>query len=145
MPSAAVILVRNGMPMRAAHLALTKLADTGDIVVELPNVEDMGALATELKSIGIKAHRHSVKAMDAKAVRQRTRLSQKDFALRFGLDEATIRNWEQNRSGLPAAARVLLTTIDRFPDVVASAIEAGQPQNGRRTRSHKEAKDTAHK
>lgn len=139
--------------MKAAHMAMNKLADEKDVVVELPNVENMDDLVAELGGVGISGHPHKPKVLDPKAVRQHMKLSQKDFALRFGLDVATIRNWEQNRSGLTTTARALLQTIAHDPDAVSAAMENDGRvrrakrfmQNSKRFRTLKEAKLVAKK
>ena len=56
--------------------------------------------------------------MDVKRVREKAGLSQQDFAAQFGISCATLRNWEQGRRRPHGPARVLLTLIDRQPDVV---------------------------
>lgn len=59
------------------------------------------------------------------ALRKRLRLSRRGFADRFGLDVRAIQEWEQGRRVPDRAARVLLTVIDRDPDAVARALDAG--------------------
>ena len=54
--------------------------------------------------------------------RERLGLSQDDFAVEFGLDVATVRNWEQGRSEPDKAARTALWTIATHPDAVRAAL-----------------------
>ncbi len=56
------------------------------------------------------------------ALRKRMKLSRQKFADRFGLDARAIQDWEQGRRVPDRAARVLLTVIDREPDVVTRAL-----------------------
>ena len=55
---------------------------------------------------------------DVRHVRERLGLSQAEFALRFGLELATVQNWEQGRYRPDPAAQLALKIIDRHPDVV---------------------------
>ena len=66
---------------------------------------------------------HVPKVVDVKAIRGRLGLSQAVFASRFGFSAAAVRDWEQGRRRPEASARVLLTVIDKAPDVVISALE----------------------
>ena len=62
--------------------------------------------------------------MNPAAVRQKLKLTQAEFAERFGLPLATVRNWEQGRTLPDAPARVLLAVIARHPDAVADAYQS---------------------
>jgi putative transcriptional regulator len=50
------------------------------------------------------------------------KLSQAQFATRFGLPPATLRNWEQGRSQPDAPTRVLLAVIAKHPEVVEDVL-----------------------
>ena len=66
-----------------------------------------------------RAHRVVVDPqIDVKRVRRKLGLSQNDFAEKFGINAATLRNWEQGRRRPDGTARVLLTIIDREPAAV---------------------------
>jgi putative transcriptional regulator len=69
-----------------------------------------------------------VHVVDAAAVRQKTGLSQEEFARRFGISLATLRNWEQGVRAPEGPARVLLMVIDQAPQAVERAIEAFRPK-----------------
>lgn len=60
--------------------------------------------------------------VDARAIRKKLGLSQGDFAARYCIPVATLRDWEQNRRRPEGAARVLLTIIDREPEAVERAL-----------------------
>jgi putative transcriptional regulator len=60
--------------------------------------------------------------VDVRKIRRRMKLSQDEFATKFGLPVATVREWEQNRRRPEGAARVLLRVIDREPDAVSRAL-----------------------
>ena len=49
-------------------------------------------------------------------------LSQDEFALEFGLEVSTLRNWEQGRSDPDTAARNFLVTVARNPEAVRAAL-----------------------
>lgn len=122
-PEAARILMRRHVPLRAAHTALTDMIENGTGYIQVPVVEDVATLREELFSIGVIAKVHAPGKISARAVRERTGLSQEAFALRYGLDVSTLRNWEQSRSEPDAAATTLLWTIARNPSAVEQSID----------------------
>ena len=90
-----------------------------DIVAGLKNAI---AYARGRGDIGI-VHKAKVpRSINVRAVRARLGMSQADFASRFGISSATVRNWEQGRRQPEGSARVLLTIIDREPDAVRRAL-----------------------
>jgi putative transcriptional regulator len=58
-----------------------------------------------------------------RALREKLKLTQEEFAARFHLPLGTIRDWEQGAHHPDKAAQVLLTVIARDPDAVARALE----------------------
>jgi len=58
-----------------------------------------------------------------RALRQKLKLTQQEFAARFHLPLGTVRDWEQGAHRPDKAAQVLLTVIARDPDAVARALE----------------------
>ena len=127
MPEAARILIRRHVAPRQAHAALTELVDSGRSYLTVPKVEDLAVLQRELLAAGIVARRHQADPINVKAVRAGTGLSQQAFCLRFGLDVATLRNWEQGRSRPDAAALALLWTIAKNPKAVTHALDMDDP------------------
>ena len=59
---------------------------------------------------------------NVRAVRRKLRLSQSQFAAKFGFQPATLRNWEQGRTRPDGPARVLLAVIARHPEAVEDAL-----------------------
>jgi putative transcriptional regulator len=57
-----------------------------------------------------------------KTIRERLRLTQKQFAEMFGLSLSGVRDWEQGRFIPDQAARTLLKVIDRNPEAVKQAL-----------------------
>ncbi len=63
--------------------------------------------------------------INVKSVREKLGMSQPEFAMKFGIPLATLRNWEQGRRKPEAMARVLLRIIDDNPHVVERSLEFG--------------------
>ena len=63
-----------------------------------------------------------VPTTDVRAVRRTLRLSQAQFAAKFGFQSATLKNWEQGRTRPDGPARVLLAVIARHPEAVEDAL-----------------------
>ncbi len=59
--------------------------------------------------------------VDVKAIRARMGMTQSQFANTFGFSLSGLKKWEANVREPEAAARILLRTIDRFPDKVIEA------------------------
>jgi putative transcriptional regulator len=60
--------------------------------------------------------------VDVRTVRAKMGLSQAEFATKFGLPPATLRNWEQGRSRPDAPTRVLLAVIAKHPEAVEDVL-----------------------
>ena len=78
-----------------------------------------------------RVHEHT--EVDVKAIRRRLKLTQVEFASRFGFSVARLRDWEQHRSGPDSAARAYLTVIAKEPDAVERALTGGAMGNSRDT------------
>jgi len=63
--------------------------------------------------------------LNVKEIRDNLRLSQPEFAARFGFNLGTLRQWEQGRRQPDSAARVLLSVISHAPNVVDEALSIG--------------------
>jgi putative transcriptional regulator len=61
-------------------------------------------------------------SQDVLAARKRLGLSQSGFSVVFGVSVATVRDWEKRRRQPTGAAKVLLTLIEKNPDVVVAAL-----------------------
>jgi putative transcriptional regulator len=59
-----------------------------------------------------------------RALRQKLKLTQEEFAARFHLPLGTVRDWEQGAHRPDKAAQVLLTVIAKDPEAVARALES---------------------
>jgi putative transcriptional regulator len=65
---------------------------------------------------------HVPAEIDVRKIRRRLKLSQGEFAAKFGIPAATLRDWEQNRRKPEGAARVLLKVIKEEPEAVSRAL-----------------------
>jgi putative transcriptional regulator len=65
---------------------------------------------------------HVPEAYDVRKMRARMKLSQKEFAARFGFSLDSIQNWEQGRRIPDGPAMTLLTVIAHEPDAVERAL-----------------------
>ena len=65
-------------------------------------------------------------AVDVRAIRRKTGLSQAAFAARFGINRRTLQDWEQGRFRPDSMARALLTIVAREPKAVLRALGAGE-------------------
>ncbi len=63
-------------------------------------------------------------SLDVKAVREKTGLSQTQFASRFAIELRTLQDWEQGRRSPDATVRAYLTVIDRNPLAVEEALRS---------------------
>src|ERR1700680_5178167 len=65
--------------------------------------------------------------VDVMRIRRNMGLTRDAFAMRFGLQLGTVRDWEQRKRRPEGAARVLLTVIDKEPEAVTRALAAALP------------------
>jgi hypothetical protein len=122
-PQAALALARRHLPLRAAHGVVTRLFDRGLAVVDLPAVENVRTVIRDLAGAGVTATPYGApRKVDIKVIREAMGLSQDEFALEFGLEVSTLRNWEQGRSEPDTAARNFLVTVADNPDAVRAAL-----------------------
>jgi putative transcriptional regulator len=63
-----------------------------------------------------------VREVDVREVRIKMALSQAQFATKFGLPPATLRNWEQGRARPDAPTRVLLAVIAKHPEALEDVL-----------------------
>ena len=67
---------------------------------------------------------HVPHEVDVRAIRVRLRMTQEEFAARFGFSVNTLRHWEQGKRHPEGSARAYLTVIDRAPKSVRRALES---------------------
>jgi DNA-binding transcriptional regulator YiaG len=104
------------------------MLDQGRAYLRLPRVEDTAALIRVLDTHGIAAAlAEPPAALDVKAIRDRTGLTQEQFALRFRIELDALRNWESRRRTPEPMARCLLHMIAMDPAFVEEALSAVPP------------------
>ena len=74
------------------------------------------------EDVPVKVTRIEPPAIDVRVVRRKLRLSQSQFASRFGFAAASVKNWEQGRTRPEGPARVLLAVIAKHPEAVEDAL-----------------------
>lgn len=116
------ILVEAGVSVQTAKRKVEDLSQGLRTYVQVPRVEDFDRFECRFMNERIAVRRLRVLPVDVKALRERLGLSQAEFAGRFGLDVANVRNWEQRRTRPDGAAATLLYLIDRDPDTVVSLL-----------------------
>lgn len=65
---------------------------------------------------------HVPERVDVRAIREKIRLSQADFADMFGMSKRTLEHWEHGRRTPSGPARAFLTVIAREPAAVRRAL-----------------------
>lgn len=65
---------------------------------------------------------HVPETVDVRAIRSKTGLTQKSFAVRYGLSLRTLQEWERGARSPEGPARALLVVIDREPEAVNRAL-----------------------
>jgi putative transcriptional regulator len=59
---------------------------------------------------------------NVRAIRAGLRMTQHAFARAIGVPVATVRNWEQSRTGMDPAVRSLLRVVEREPEAALRAL-----------------------
>ena len=119
---AIVALRRRGVPTLKAKRAVEAAMERRASVVDVPTVESVAALTADLARTGFGMACLNAQAVDVRRIRERLRLTQEQFALHFGIELDTIRNWEQGRREPDATARSYLMVIDKDPEAVEKAL-----------------------
>jgi DNA-binding transcriptional regulator YiaG len=114
-------LVRSGVSLRKAHEILERISAGDRVPVGLRGSSPV-AIASELKKLGVSALAIKSPNVDIKRIRESQNLSQPEFAILYGLELDTLRNWEQGRNVPDRPTRVLLKLIERSPEAVLEAL-----------------------
>lgn len=116
-------LHKRGLTMIRAKRTIEKMVREGHAVALVPKVEDISALASDLRAHGVSAALVAPNGVDVRRVRERLGYSQAEFAQRYGLDLDSLQNWEANRRTMPKAVRSYVRVIDSLPRQVSEALE----------------------
>lgn len=82
----------------------------------------------EADNTSARSHHGNIPSVDVSAIRQRTGLSQRDFAASIGVPEGTLVNWEQSRRQPSGAAKVLLALLAKKPNLLMELYPAAPPR-----------------
>ena len=85
----------------------------------LESVREGGAILRREKGA---SRRFTIDASGVQAIRERTRLSQSEFAQLIGVSVKTLQNWEQDRRRPTGPAAALLRVIVKEPEFAIEAI-----------------------
>lgn len=121
--SATMSLARRGLTMLRAKRAIETMLKTGDAVVQVPKVENQAALARELREAGVVVKRLAKKPLKVQTVRERLKMTQEEFALRYRFSLRTLQNWERGSPEPPPHVWSFLRTIQRDPETARKAQE----------------------
>lgn len=81
----------------------------------LASVEEGGQILNGQRAA---SRRFDFAPMNVLLIRERLKLTQPRFAELLGISLATLRNWEQGRRTPEGPARVLLSVVDKHPEVL---------------------------
>lgn len=73
---------------------------------------------------GMRIHHVDVETIDARAIRQKLRLTQDQMAFFLGTSASGYRKWEQGQRQPSGAARTLLRVMEKEPEAVLRALKA---------------------
>jgi putative transcriptional regulator len=62
--------------------------------------------------------------VDVRAIRTKLKMTQEEFARRFGFSLAAVRQWEQKRRDPEGPTRAYLVVIEKNPEMVIEALGA---------------------
>ena len=69
---------------------------------------------------------HVPVTIDVKAIREKVRMSQEEFARQYGFSKRSLEQWEQGRRNPTGASRAFLVVIASEPDAVHRALRASR-------------------
>jgi putative transcriptional regulator len=115
-------LARRGISMLQAKRAIETLLEKGRVFVDLPMVEDTTALTNDLTKAGITAAwiRPDL-TINVRELRERLSLTREQFAIRYGFEIETLRNWETGKRQPDTTARSYLKAISNAPELIEQA------------------------
>ena len=110
------------MTMLRAKRAVESLMEKGRVFVDLPMVEDTKAMTEDLAKAGITAAwiQPDLK-VNVRELRERLDLTREQFAIRYGLEVETLRNWETGKREPDTTARSYLRAIANAPEQLEQA------------------------
>lgn len=115
---AAMALNRHGVKMLAAKRAVEAMVENGEARIRVPSVNS--DLARDLALAGIAAAKLATDPVDVRAIRERLKMAQSEFADCFGFNVRSVQNWEQGREP-DLVANNYLRVIATDPEVAKRA------------------------
>lgn len=109
--------------MLAAKKAVERAMEKGQVTILVPHVESHADLARELEDTGLVVNAVAFRPIDVREIRRKLQLTQEQFALRYGIDLETLRNWEQGKRSPDKTAQSYLRAIERMPEEIQVAQE----------------------
>jgi len=120
---AALCLAKRGLGMLRAKRTIDGLSEGRRCYIVLPAVEDAERVMQELRSSGVVAAIiEPTETIDVRALRERLHLTREEFALQYGLEVETLRNWEIHKRAPDKAAHSYLRVISGNPGLVAEIL-----------------------
>jgi putative transcriptional regulator len=116
-------LAKRGLSLLKAKRSVEEAVETGSAFVCLPTVENVLTLVSELVEAGFRAGIVEKRAddLDVRRLRERLGLTREQFALRYGMEVDTIRNWETGKRTPDTTAQSYLRAISNDPQQVEEA------------------------
>ena len=115
-------LAHRWIPKLRAMRAVDVMVADRKAYVYVPKVESLDALTQELAKAGVKATALPNAGIDVRAIREKLDFTQEQFAVRYGLDVDSVRNWETGRRTPDTAAQSYLRAIRANPEAVEAAL-----------------------
>jgi len=110
------------MSMLQAKRVIESLLEKGRVFIDLPMVEDTTALTSDLTKAGIAAAWIKPDlTINVRELRERLSLTREQFAIRYGLEIETLRNWETGKRQPDTTARSYLKAISNAPELIEQA------------------------
>jgi putative transcriptional regulator len=108
--------------MLQAKRAIETLLEKNRVFIDLPMVEDTTALTNDLTKAGIAAAWIKPdQTINVRELRDRLNLTREQFAIRYGIEIETLRNWETGKRQPDTTARSYLKAISNAPELIEQA------------------------
>ena len=85
------------------------------------SIKEAGEIKAGLKK---PSRKYEIKPPEIKMVREKLRVSQKEFAMMIGVSTRTLQNWEQGRRKPVGPAKALLKIAAKNPKAVLEALHS---------------------
>lgn len=118
-PTAVLLLARCGISLLKAKRAVEAVLAGGEVPLILPKVPAADELMQGLREAGLAAHLATPpQSFSVKALRQRLKLTQEQFAVIYGIDLRTLQNYESGARKPDRTAIGYFKLIERAPEEI---------------------------